>query len=35
MCMNMRMMNTEAPHLCMPRTSQPAQTSFVMRWIDG
>ena len=23
MCMNIRMMNTEAPQRCMPRTSQP------------
>ena len=35
MCRNIRMMKTDAPHLCMPRTSQPAKTSFVMCWIDG
>ena len=35
MCMNMRMMKTEAPHRCMPRTSQPAKRSFVMFWIDA
>ena len=34
MCMNMRMMNTEAPQRCMPRTSQPAKMSFVMCWIE-
>ena len=28
------MMKTLAPHLCMPRTSQPSVTSFVMCWID-
>ena len=35
MCMNMRMMKTEAPQRCMPRTSQPAQRSFVMCCIDS
>ncbi len=30
MCRNMRMMKTLAPHLCMPRTSQPAKTSSVI-----
>ena len=34
MCMNMRMMNTDAPQRCMPRTSQPAKMSFVMCWIE-
>jgi hypothetical protein len=29
------MMKTLAPHLCMPRTSQPSVTSFVMYWIDS
>ena len=29
------MMKTEAPQRCMPRTSQPAKTSFVMCWIDA
>ena len=29
------MMNTDAPHLCIPRTSQPAQRSFVILRIDG
>ena len=28
------MMNTLAPHLCIPRTSQPSVTSSVMFWID-
>ena len=32
---NMRMMKTLAPHLCMPRTSQPSVTSCVMFWIDS
>ena len=31
---NIRMMKTLAPHWCMPRTSQPSVTSFVMCWID-
>ena len=34
MCRNMRMMKTLAPHLCMPRTSQPIVTWSVMFWID-
>ena len=29
-----RMMKTLAPQRCMPRTSQPKVTSFVMCWID-
>jgi hypothetical protein len=32
---NIRMMNTLAPHLCMPRTSQPSVRSLVMNWIDA
>ena len=35
MCRNMRMMKTLAPHLCMPRTSQPRVTSSVMYRIDS
>ena len=31
---NSRMMKTLAPQRCMPRTSQPNVTSFVMCWID-
>jgi hypothetical protein len=31
---NIRMMKTLAPHLCIPRTSQPSVRSFVMCWID-
>ena len=32
---NIRMMKTLAPHLCMPRTSQPSVTSVVMFWIEA
>ena len=32
---NIRMMKTLAPQRCMPRTSQPRVTSFVMCWIDA
>ncbi len=28
------MMKTLAPHLCMPRTSQPSVRSLVMNWTD-
>ena len=35
MCRNIRMMKTLAPHLCIPRTSQPSVTSWVMFWIDS
>ena len=35
MCRNMRMMKTLAPHLCMPRTSQPSVRWSVMLTIDG
>ena len=28
------MMKTLAPHLCMPRTSQPSVSSSVMFWIE-
>ena len=31
----MRMMKMLAPQRCMPRTSQPIVTSFVMCWIDS
>ena len=31
----MRMMKMLAPHLCMPRTSQPSVTSSVMFWTDA
>ena len=34
MCRKSRMMNTLAPQRCMPRTSQPSVTSFVMCSID-
>ncbi len=29
-----RMMKTLAPQRCIPRTSQPKSTSFVMCWIE-
>ncbi len=29
------MMKADAPQRCMPRTSQPAQRSLVMYWIDA
>ena len=29
------MMKTLAPQRCMPRTSQPHVSSFVMNWIDS
>ena len=29
------MMKQDAPQRCMPRTSQPAQRSLVMYWIEG
>ena len=32
---NIRMMNTLAPQRCMPRTSHPSVTSFVMCLIDS
>ena len=32
MCRKMQMIITEAPHLCMPRTNSPSQTSLV-RWV--
>ena len=35
MCKNIKMMKTDAPQRCMPRTSHPAQRSFVMCTIDG
>jgi hypothetical protein len=35
MCRNMRMMKSEAPQRCMPRTIQPSVTSLVMCWIDA
>ena len=33
MCRKSRMMNTLAPQRCMPRTSQPSVSSFVIAWI--
>ena len=34
MCRNIRITKTLAPQRCMPRTSQPSVTSFVMCSID-
>jgi hypothetical protein len=35
MCRNIRMMKTLAPQRCIPRTSQPSVSSFVIIWIDS
>ena len=34
MCRKSRMMKTLAPQRCIPRTSQPSVTSFVIDWIE-
>ena len=35
MCTKIRMIITELPHLCIPRTNSPRKTSLVMREADS